>query len=193
MPAHGQKTRHLNRPPSWRRAWSVVVDPGTDLNSSERLGNKYTWFHDKYQLRTEEVVDNPPLTITFQFKPVPKLKNGGVRNDIIIEFFGYYSGAHASPHAPKFQIYDNDTTWVDITDGALTLGQSVEEHKLMTVKQADGNWWDGNDNIQIRILHPPVNGNTAHKLNVNHVGLYFAGITTTTSTTTTTTTTTTAP
>ena len=187
--AHGQKTRWLDRPPSWRRAWQVVVDPGTDNNSGERLGDKYTWFRDKYNLSANEIAENPALAITFDFKPVPELSYKSIKNDLQIEFYGYYSGNHAAPHAPKFQIYDNGTTWVDSTDGALTLAQTAIERILMTVAQKDGDWWDADGNVRIRILHPPVIGNVTHETCVNHLGLTLAGVTTTTTTSTTSTTT----
>lgn len=193
MPAHGQKTRLLDRPGGWRRAWQVVVDPGTGLNTDERLSRKYTWNRNKWELRVAEVVDVGAAIITFDFKPVPKLTTKTMQNDLTILFAGYYTGDHAAPHAPKLQIYDYIAVgWVDLTGGALTAGRSVEELLVLTAP-GSGDWWEaGTNNVRVRILHAPVAGDTTHRLVVNHMGLATAGIfTTTTSTTSTTSTTTT--
>jgi hypothetical protein len=163
----------------------VVVDPGTDL-STGRLKEKYTWFRDKYWLRTVEVVDNPPLAVTFDFKPVPKLTWKTMKNPLVVNFIGYYSGNHASPHAPRIEIYDHvGTDWEAVAGGTLSLGRSSEEWITVSLPFAD-KYWDSDNNVRIRVYHPPVAGTVTHELNINHLGLAIGGVTTTTSTTTTT-------
>ena len=192
MPAHGQKTRHLDRPPSWRRPWQVVVDPGTD-NSTGRLKEKYTWFRDKYWLRCNEVAPVGAIIVTFDFKPVPKSTWKTIKSPIELWFVGYYTGNHATPSAPKLQIYDHlGTDWEDIAGGVLTTGASAEEFINVTIPQEDKYWEAGTNNVRIRIFHPNVAGNVTHELHINHLGLGVGSVTTTTSTTSTTSTTTTA-
>ena len=182
--AHGQKQRLLgNREGSWRYAWQVVVDPGTDNNSAEREGSKYTWFTDKWSLFINEVVTVGAAIITFDFKPVPK------GNRLSIRFVGYYTGNHS---APKLQIYDYIATgWVDLTDGALSLSQSGDQ--ILIVEAAgDGDWWEAEtDNVRIRVFHPNVGGDTSHEFHVNELSLAQMQVSTTTTTTTSTTSTTT--
>lgn len=181
--SHGQKTRWLKRPGTWREAWQVVVSPGTDNNSSERYGEKYTWWRDKYALRVNEVVDVGAAIITFDFKPVPKTHN------LKIIFIGWYTGTHS---APKIQVYDyNLTQWVDVVGGALTTERTAEE-KLLLKLGSNGNYWEaGTDNVRIRIFHPDVAGNTSHEFRIGQLSLDQRwGFSTTTTTTTTSTTTT---
>jgi len=192
MAAHGQKTRLLDRPPSWRRAWQVVVDPGTD-NSTGRLKEKYTWFRDKWELFANEVAGLGAVVITFDFKPVPKMTWKTMKCPLIINFIGYYTGNHATPQGPTFQIYDHvGTDWEEVPDGILDVGRTTEEFKTMYVP-FDDKYFDADNNVRLRILHPVVGGNPLHELHVNHVGLAIGGVTTTTTTTSTTSTTTTGP
>ena len=189
MPAHGQKTRHLDRPPSWRRP-DVTVDIGTWNNEDERLSEKYVWFRDKYWMHLNEVAGVGAVKLTFDFVGVPKAKHKTIHRPINIAFIGYYTGNHATPQAPKFQIYDwIATDWTDITGMVLSTGQSAEEW-LSGVVSGDGDWWEaGTNTVRLQLLHPVVGGNPTHELHINHVGLAIGGVTTTTSTTSTTTTT----
>jgi hypothetical protein len=187
--AHGQKQRLLgNREGSWRYAWQVVVDPGTDNNSAEREGGKYTWFTDKWSLFVNEVAPVGAAIITFDFTPVPR------GNRLKIRFVGYYTGNHASPQAPRLEIYDyNLTSWVALSGGALTIGNDADE--IIEVEAAgDGDWWEhatDPSNVRIRIFHPAVAGNTSHEFHINELSLAQMQVSTTTTTTTTTTSTTT--
>jgi len=187
--AHGQKQRVLgNREGSWRYAWQVVVDPGTEQNADERDYAKYTWFTDKWSLFAKEVAGVGAAVITFDFKPVPK------GNRLRIRFVGYYTGNHSTPQAPRLEIYDYVATdWVALTDGGLTTGASADE--IIEVEAAaDGDWWEtSTDNVRIRILHPVVGGNPLHEFHVNELSLMQLPVSTTTTTSTTTSTTTTAP
>jgi len=186
-PAHGQKQRLLgNREGSWRYAWQVVVDPGTDNNSSEREGEKYTWFTDKWSLHVNEVTDVGAAVITFDFKPVPK------GNRLRARFVGYYTGNHGTPNAPRIEAYDyNLTDWVAVSGGALSQQQSADE--IIDVELAgDGDWWaSGTDNVRLRVAHPDIGGNENHEFFINELSLMQLPVSTTTTTTTTTTSTTT--
>jgi len=168
----------------WRAAWQVVVDPGTDNNGSERLGDRYTWHHDKYELSASEVVDVGACIITFDFAPVPK----GM--DIILSAWLYYSGDHDAPAAPKFQIYDYDgTSWIDITGMVLSTGGAGYEYLEGRVT-SNGNLYQADtDNIRVRVFHPAVAGDITHEIHVNMVRLGTVASTTTTTTTTSTSTT----
>jgi hypothetical protein len=169
----------------------VVVDPGTD-NSVGRLKEKYTWFRDKYWLRCNEVAPVGAIIVTFDFKPVPKLTWKTMLNPLVVNFIGYYTGTHATPSAPKLQIYDHiGTDWEDVPGGVLDTERSAEEWITATIPQADKYWAAADDNVRIRVFHPNVAGMAEHELNINHVGLAIGGVTTTTSTTSTTSTTTT--
>ena len=186
--AHGQKTRWLkdSMKPNWRYAWQVVVDPGTPQNQGERLAERYTWQYNKYELLANEVAPVGACIITFDFKPVPKHAGGG-GHDIQVMCMGYYSGNHASPSLPKFQIYDYiGTDWEDITDMVFSSGGSdyeyLEGRALFDAKYFQA----GTDNVRVRIFHPNVAGNVNHEFHINHVGLGTYGTTSTTSTTTTT-------
>lgn len=187
LPAHGQKTRWLKGlSGGWRRAWQVVVDPGTD-NTVGRLKERYTWAADKYELSANEVTPVGACIITFDFKPVPKHAGGG-GHDIQVRAKGYYSGNHASPSLPKFQIYDHvGTDWEDITGMVFSSG-GTEYEQLEGRVPFDAKYFDGDNNVRVRIFHPNVAGNTSHEFHVNQVGLGTYGTTTTTSTTSTTTT-----
>jgi len=165
--AHGQKTRRLKGTNlGWRGAWQVVVDPGTDNNSSERLGDRYTWHHDKYELSANEVAAEGACVITFDFRPVPK----GL--DLVISVWAYYTGDHDAPAAPKFQIYDYDaTSWVDIATMVLSTEGTGYEYLEGTVPANDDVYETDTDNIRVRLLHPVVAGDTDHMLHVNMVRL----------------------
>lgn len=185
--AHGQKTRWLKSiGGGWQTAWQVVVDPGTDNNSSERLGNRYTWARDKYWLKTNEVAGVGAVVITFDYRGVPTGRT------LLVEFYGFYTGNHGAPNAPRLEAYDwTLTSWVPITGMELQQGQSTDEHLLGHLRPADGDWWGGtgNNNVRIRIAHPVIGGNLLHELHVNQLTIRRPGVSTTTSTTTTTTTT----
>ena len=185
--AHGQKQRLLgNREGSWRYAWQVVVDPGTDNNSAEREGSKYTWFTDKWSLFINEVAPVGAAIITFDFKPVPK------GNRLKIRFVGYYTGTHAAPQAPRLEIYDyNAVGWVALSGGALTTENDADE--IIEVEAAgDGDWWETDtDNVRVRLFHPNVAGMVSHEFHVNELSLAQMQVSTTTTTSTTTTSTTT--
>lgn len=187
--AHGQKQRLLgNREGSWRYAWQVVVDPGTEDNSDERDYSKYTWFTDKWCMKTREVTGPPPLAVTFDFTPVPR------GNRLRIRFVGYYSGNHQTPHNPRLEIYDYiGTSWVALTGGELTLGADADEI-IEAEAAADGDWWEhatDPSNVRVRVYHPNVAGNVNHELHVNELSLMNLPVSTTTTTTTTTSSTTT--
>lgn len=187
--AHGQKQRLLgNRAGGWRYAWQVVTDPGTEDNSNERDFAKYTWFTDKWSHAGREEAATPPLTITFDFTPVPR------GNRLRIRFVGYYTGNHASPHKPRLEIYDyNGTSWVALTGGELALTNTADE--IIEVEAAaDGDWWEhatDPSNVRVRVFHPSVAGNTTHQICVNELSLMQLPVSTTTTTTSTTSTTTT--
>lgn len=185
-PAHGQKQRLLgNREGSWRYAWQVVVDPGTDNNSAEREGNKYTWFTDKWSLFVNEVAGVGAAVITFDFKPVP-------RGKLRVRLVGFYTGNHATPQAPHLQIYNNDITdWDDISGSAFTTGGGADEIIEVDVDYNEDYWAAGTDNVRIRIVHPVVGGNPTHEFHINELSLSQLGVTSTTTTTTTSTTSTT--
>lgn len=163
----------------------MVVDPGTDNNSGERLGERYTWERDKYELWANEVAGVGACVITFDFKPVPK-----IGNDLRVTCNGYYTGNHASPQAPKFQVYDQvGTDWEDITGMLFSTGGS-EYELLEGVIPYDTKYFGTGDNVRIRILHPVIGGNPTHEFHINEVKLGTMPVTTTTSTSTTSTTTT---
>ena len=188
MVAHGQKTRWLKGiKPGWRTAWQVVVDPGDPQNQGERLAERYTWQYGKYELFAKEVAGVGACVITFDFKPVPKHAGGG-GHDLHVFCHGYYSGNHATGHAPKFQIYDHvGTDWEDITGMVFTVSQSAYEYLEGRVP-FNAKYWDASNNVRIRILHPVVGGNPVHEFHINQVGLGMYGTTSTTSTTSSTTT-----
>lgn len=189
--AHGQKTRWLKQGvrPGWRHAWQVVVDPGNPINQGERLAERYTWGYSKYELFAKEVGPVGACVITFDFKPVPKHAGGG-GHDIQVTCRGYYSGNHATPSLPKFQIYDYvGTDWEDITGMVFTSGGS--EYELLEGRVPfDAKYFEaGTNNVRVRIFHPNVAGNTSHEFHINHVTLGTYGTTTTTTSTTSSTTT----
>ena len=184
--AHGQKQRLLgNREGSWRYAWQIVVDPGNEQNADEREYNKYTWFTDKWSLFAKEVAGVGACVITFDFKPVP-------RGKIRIRFVGHYTGNHATPQAPRLEIYDNNATdWDAISGGELATSNDADEIIEVDVDYNE-DYWDGDDNVRIRIEHPVVGGNPLHEFHVNELSISQLGVTSTTTTTTTTTTSTTS-
>jgi hypothetical protein len=164
------------------------VDPGDPQNTGERLAERYTWQEGKYELFAKEVAGVGACVITFDFKGVPKHAGGG-GHDLHVSCYGYYSGNHAAPQAPKFQIYDYvGTDWEDITGMVFQTGQSGYE-RLEGRVPYDAKYWGTGNNVRIRILHPVIGGNPLHEFHINHVGLGTYGTTSTTSTTTSTTTT----
>lgn len=165
--AHGQKTRRLKMPNvGWRGAWQVVVSPGTDNNSGERLGDRYTWHRDKYELSANEVVDVGACIITADFKPVPK----GLA--LLVSSWAYYTGDHDAPAAPKFQIYNYDTPgWVDIASMVLSAGGTGYEY-VEGVVSADDNLYEADtDNVRVRLFHPAVAGDITHEIHVGMIRL----------------------
>lgn len=190
MAKHGQKTRILkgSMRPSWRHAWQVVVDLGTD-NTTGRLKERYTWQYNKYELHYNEVAGVGAGVLILDFKPVPKHAGGG-GHDIKLTCRGYYTGNHAAPQAPHFQIYDNNLVdWTDIAGMVFSTGGSGYE-LLEGRVPFNADYWDGDNNVRIRIAHPVVGGNPTHEFHINHVTLGMYGTTTTSTTSTSSTTTT---
>ena len=182
--AHGQKTRWLHGlSGGWRRAWRAVIDPGTPINQDERLAERYTWSRDKYELFFKEVAGVGAAVLTMDFKPVPDRGH-----DLYVEVWGYYSGNHAAGHAPKWQIYDNNLTdWVDIA-GMVFATEATGYERLEGRVPYSADYFDGDNNVKLQLLHPVVGGNPLHEFHINMVGLGTYGTTTTTTSTSTTTT-----
>lgn len=190
MAKHGQKTRWLKgrMRPNWRYAAAVTVDPGTPINQGERLAERYTWQHDKYELFFKEVAGVGAAVLTMDFVGVPKHAGGG-GHDIQVTCLGYYSGNHSAGHAPKWQIYDwIGTSWVDIAGMVFATGRSAYELLEGRVPFNADYFEAGTNKVRLQMLHPVVGGNPLHEFHINHVTLGTYGTTTTTSTTSSTTT-----
>lgn len=184
MAAHGQRTRQLKRPGTWREPISVTLVAGTvPCLSDGRLGWKYANRLDKYTMDMIETTDNPPLSVEFEFAGVPN------SHDLKVFLRGWYTGNHATPHAPRIEIYDWVGTGWDDAGAVFSIGQSAEELAWGTVLKTDAKYWSGGK-VKLRVQHPPIAGNVSHQLHLRQIGLDQHHFTTTTTSTTTTTTTT---